>query len=170
MLEKLIEVLAALAVAVAGLGVANDSAADHDANGVGWTIAEEVAALDAAGFGLERAAEARGTADHGEGDEEADAAVDGQAHALEVLAEVAAGAPEQAQAGLTTAMTAVAAGGGDEAATTGAVVTEVPAQVPANVPAHVPAPPVTVVPPTDTPPVDVSAGPPAELPGGGNRP
>lgn len=179
MLEKLIELLTAIAVAAVGLGVANERAADHDDNGIGWTIAEERAALDAAGFGLATAAEARATAGRSGDDERADEeepAVDGRAHAVEVLTEVAGNAPDQAQAGLATAITAVSGGGGAPTqAMTGApedvpVVTQVPAQVPAHVPAAVPAPPVTVAPPTVTPPVNVNAGPPADAPGGGNRP
>lgn len=174
MLEKLIELLTALAVATAGLAVASEKAADHDDNGIGWTITEEVAALHAA-RGLETAAAARAAVGGSDTDEQ-EAAVDGRAHAAAVLAEVASNAPEQAQAGLTTAITAVTSGGSAaEAPTAGApddvpVVTEVPAQVPANVPAPVAAPPVTVAPPTTTPPIKVPGGPPADAPVGGSRP
>ena len=157
MLDKLIEVLAAIAVAVTGLAVADMRAAGHDDNGVGSSLADEMAALEAAGFGLATADAARAAADGN--DAEDLRVVDGRAHAAAVLAEVAANAPAEAQRGLTTAIAAVSGSGGSvpsagQAPTDVPVGTTIPAEVPASVP-------VTVA-----PPVDAGGGAPVTPPGG----
>ena len=184
MLERIMELLLALAVGAAGLTVAADRVpaepTDADENGIGWTIAAEHAAHQAA-IGLSRAAEARAAAaDRGESDEVGgEPAVDGRARAAEAVTEAMTRAPEQAQAGLARALEAITTAPAANEAAAGDASSVAPVAAPpvttpvAGPPASTPpvaAPPVggqpTNVPPVAAPPVEVPVGPPADAPGG----
>ena len=183
LLEKIMELLLALTVGAAGLTVAADRVpaepTDADENGIGWTIAAEHAAHQAA-IGLSRAGEARAAAaDREEGHEVGgEPAVDGRARAAEAVSEAMTRAPEEAQPGLTRAFEAIttAPAANEAAAADASSVTPVgapPVTTPVGPPASTPpvaAPPVegqpTTVPPVAAPPVEVPVGPPADAPGG----
>jgi hypothetical protein len=143
MFEKLLELLTALAVAVAGIaGIgtasehadppANDAALSHRPAQV-----DEVAAIQAAIAGRAAAvlAELQASDAAGLGP------TDGLAQAAEALTQAMDNAPEQADDGLGTAMDAVTTSPANDA----------PAGPPEEVPAG--------------PPAEIPAGPPADLPG-----
>lgn len=150
MLEKVIELLTTLVVALAGIAGVS-TAAEHaappaDPPGLETaTLAEETAALRAR-VGLARAAEARAEAEAGL------QAVDGLATATEALTQAMELAPEQADPGLDRALEAV---------------TTAPANDGPAAPLAVPPVDIPVGPPDDLPgPPEDRPGPPEDLPGG----
>lgn len=159
MLEQIIALLLALAVAGGGLATAVEhvAPAPQSVDAVGPELADEMAAL-----GLARAAEARAT--RGDGDDASLLAVDGLTQATEALTQAMDNAPEAADDGLERAWDAVNAALADDAP---AVPTNAgaPEGVPPTIDAPpVAAPPVDQTPPETTPPVETPAGPPSGVP------
>ena len=137
MFEKILELLASLAVAVAGM-VGINVAADHadpPANDAALNGGKTATATLKAASGVGRAEAA--VAEHA-----SVGPTDGLARAIEALSVAIENAPDQADMGLERAIEAV---------------TESPAND---------APAGAAVVPVAAPPVEIPAGPPAELPGG----
>jgi len=140
LLEKILELLAAIAVALGAAVPGLSTAQENVAHGVPTEIGsvqfgEELAELQAAGLGTARVAEARIAAEAaGHAETGFEASTDATATALETLATVMANAPDAALPGLETTADAVANGGPPETTPASEAAPELPVEPPVGAP------------------------------------